>query len=156
MRPRNPRFASICDQFSFFITHHIPSPLLSGFEYPLHHRLCRNWLLPTTVCGPALLCLECVRIPVPPSLGWLLFILPDWGHHFEKVSFIHRYMPPAEPYFCKQSDDDIRVQPGIISGSPQNCNLFFIYFFSKLQFKILPMWWVASQDSFPIGTPNCC
>lgn len=97
------------------------------------------------------------NMPVP------LFLLPQAGSYssfqteditfFEKVSFFHRYMPPAEPYFCKQTDDDIRVQPGIISGSPQNCNLLF---FSKLQFKISPMGWVASQDPFLIGTPTCC
>ena len=29
-----------------------------------------------------------------------------------------------EMYFCTQTDDDdISLQPGILSGSPQNCNL---------------------------------
>ena len=124
MRPRNPRFISIRDQFSFFVTHHIPNPLSSGFEFPFHHRLCRNWLVPTTVCGSALLCLECAPTPVPPSLGWLLFILPDWKHHFLWKGFLHSQVNAhAEPYFCKQTDDDIRMQLGVISGSPQNYNL---------------------------------
>lgn len=48
MRPRNSRFVSIYDQFSFFIIRHIPNPLSSGFEYQLHHTSHRSQLVPTT------------------------------------------------------------------------------------------------------------
>ena len=139
MRPRNPRFVSVCDQFSFFITHHIPSPLSCGFEYPLHHRLCRNWLLPITVCGSALLCLEYARTPVPPSPGWLLFILPDWGHHFLWKSFLHsRVYGPCRAIFLQADWWWYQGAAWHYKWEPP-----------KLQFEVSPVGWTPRLGPLP-------
>lgn len=139
MRPRNPRFVSVCDQFSFFITLHIPSPLSSGFEYLLHHRLCRNWLLPTTVCGPALLCLECALSPFPPSLGWLLFILPDWGHHFLWKWFLHSQVyAPCRAIFLQANWWWYQGAAWIYKREPPKLQFILYYFFQNCNLKSHP------------------
>ena len=50
-----------------------------------------------------------------------------------------------ERHFCMRTDDDISLHPGIISRSPQNCNL-----------KSHPWGGSTIRDIFPIGTPDGC
>ena len=50
-----------------------------------------------------------------------------------------------EMYFCTQTADDTSLQPGIVSGSPQNCNL-----------KSHQWGGCTAQYPFPTGTPDCC
>ena len=130
MRPRNPRFVSVCDHFLFSLP--FTSPVLS--------HLGLNTYSTTDSAGTGFFPPLSVDLLFSAwNVRSALFLLPWDGSYssfqteditfFENGFFIHRYMPPAEPYFCKQTDDDIRVQPGIISGSPQNCNLFCIIFF---------------------------
>ena len=90
MRPRNPRFISICDQFSFFVTHHIPNPLSSGFEFPFHQTVGTGLFPPLS----ADLLFSAWNVTPP------LFLVPWDGSYssfqtenitfFGKVSFIHR------------------------------------------------------------------
>ena len=47
--------------------------------------------------------------------------------------------------FCSQTDNDISLQPGIISVSPQSYNM-----------KSHPWSGHTAWDPFPIRTPDCC
>ena len=50
-----------------------------------------------------------------------------------------------ELHFCTQTDDDISLQPGVLSGNPQNCNLKSYLWSGR-----------TAWDLFPTGTPNHC
>ena len=75
----------------------------------------------------------------PPGPNKILWLTRWNKQHYKKVKI------KPELHFPSQTDNDISLQPGIISGRPPNCNLKS-HSWSK----------DTTWDIFSTGTPDCC
>ena len=116
-----------------------PARLLCPWDRKSWTRLSNS----TTTTTERLLCghTSCIWDP------YLLENSINWGLRSQMTHKVKQSLCKLKPelHFYVQTDDDISLWLGIISSSPQNCNL-----------ESPPWGGCTTWDSFPVGTPDSC